>query len=51
MPINDDDAAAHGGGGPLKYWLGYRLSVLGGLKGQWLVLAIAIGAFVAGHFA
>ena len=32
---NDDDDLHHGGG-PLKYWLAYKVW---GLKGQWLVLA------------
>lgn len=41
MPINDDDAAAHGGGGDLKEWFAYRIW---GVKGQWFVLL----AFVLG---
>lgn len=48
MTSDDDDAAAiHGG--PLKYWLEYRVW---GVKGQWLVAAallagVALGAWLA----
>lgn len=46
MPINDDDAAAHGQGGPLKYWLAYKVW---GIPGYGIVLAVLVFGLVAGH--
>lgn len=46
MPINDDDAAAHGGGGPLMYWLKYKVW---GIPGYALVLATLIVGAIIGH--
>ena len=48
MPINDDDAAGHGGGGPLKYWLAYKVW---GVPGWGILLALVGAAFVAGKIA
>lgn len=45
MPINDDDAAAHGGGGPLKYWLTYKVW---GVAGYWIVAGVALVSFLVG---
>ncbi len=53
MPINDNDAAGHGGGGPVSYvfrWLwNYRLSTIkGSPRSLWLIVAMLLAAFGLG---
>ena len=45
MPSNDDDTATHGGGGPLSYWLQYKVW---GVPGWAIVIVVFVAAFVAG---
>lgn len=43
MSSDDDDKLK--GHGPLKYWLNY---LVWGVKGKWIVLAVAILGFICG---
>lgn len=45
-PIDDDDAAGHGGG-PLSYWLKYKVW---GVPGWALALALIIAGWAVGRF-
>ena len=54
MPLNDDDAAAAHGGGPLRYWLKaaflYKITELGGAWGGVVIAALVAGGYAAGKW-